>query len=49
MAPERLSHLQRHILAWLVTIARTPGGKAVAVDLTAAGRNRVTPLTASCE
>lgn len=28
----------------LVTIARTPGGKAEAVDLTPAGRNRVVQL-----
>ena len=93
MAPNRLSRLQRRILAWLaaedqrtlgtmaashqelvqalvtqgvdkgnvstslkglaakgwVTIARTPGGKAEAVDLTAEGRNRVAALTASCE
>jgi hypothetical protein len=90
MAPERLSRLQRRILAWLVTkdmrlrgtmsashqdlvrtmahdkgnvssslkgleakglvaIARTPGGKAEAVDLTPAGRNRVAALTASCD
>jgi DNA-binding MarR family transcriptional regulator len=33
----------------LVTISRTSGGKAEAVDLTAEGRTRVTPLTASCE
>jgi hypothetical protein len=33
----------------LVTIARTPGGKAEAVDLTVKGRNRVIRLTASCE
>jgi DNA-binding MarR family transcriptional regulator len=33
----------------LVTNARTSGGKAEAVDLTAAGRNRVAVLTASCE
>jgi DNA-binding MarR family transcriptional regulator len=33
----------------LVTIARTPGGKAEAIDLTCAGRNRVAPLTASGE
>jgi len=33
----------------LVTITRTPGGKAEAVDLTAEGRNQVTPLTESCE
>jgi DNA-binding MarR family transcriptional regulator len=89
MAPERLSRLQRRILAWLVaedqrwrgtmaashqdlvralvawgvdkghvstsltgleakglvTIARTPGGRAEAVDLTAAGRTRVAALT----
>jgi DNA-binding MarR family transcriptional regulator len=93
MALERLSRLQRRILAWLVadaqrtrgtmaadhqalvralvvlgfdkgnvstslkgleakgliTITRTPGGKAEAVDLTAEGRNQVTPLTESCE
>jgi DNA-binding MarR family transcriptional regulator len=30
----------------LVTITRTPGGKAEAVDLTAEGRKRVAPLTA---
>jgi DNA-binding MarR family transcriptional regulator len=81
MAPERLSRLQRRILAWLVaedmrlqgtmaaehqdlaralahhkgnlstslkglerkglvTVARTPGGRAEAVDLTAEGRRR---------
>jgi hypothetical protein len=33
----------------LVTIARTPGGMAEAVDLTAEGRNRVSALTGSCE
>jgi hypothetical protein len=33
----------------LVTIARTPGGKAEAVDLSAEGRHRVASLTASCE
>jgi DNA-binding MarR family transcriptional regulator len=33
----------------LVTLTRTPGGHAEAVDLTAAGRNRVAALTASCE
>jgi len=33
----------------LVTIARTPGGRAEAVDLTRAGRNRVAPLTDSCD
>ena len=93
MAPERLSRLQRRILAWLlaeelrtrgtmaashqdllralvargfdkgnvstslkglkakglVTITRTPGGQAEAVDLTAEGRDRVAALTASCE
>ena len=32
----------------LVTITRTPGGMAEAVDLTAEGRNRVASLTASC-
>jgi DNA-binding MarR family transcriptional regulator len=90
MARERLSRLQRRMLAWLVaedrrlrgtmaashedlvralvvlgfdkgnvstslkgleakglvTIARTPGGHAEAVDLTAEGRKRVAPLTA---
>jgi DNA-binding MarR family transcriptional regulator len=89
MASERLSRLQRRILAWLaaedqrlrgtmaasheelvqalvarghdkgnistslkglaakglVTIARTPGGKAEAVELTRAGRNQVARLT----
>jgi DNA-binding MarR family transcriptional regulator len=93
MAHERLSRLQRRILAWLVaedrrlrgtmaashqdlvralvawgvdkgnvstslksleikglvTITRTPGGRAEAVDLTAEGRNRVAALTAGCE
>jgi hypothetical protein len=88
MARERLSRLQRRILAWLiaeeqrtrgtmaadhqalvralvalgfdkgnvstslkglVTIVRTPGGRAEAVDLTAEGRQRVAALTASCE
>ena len=33
----------------LVTITRTPGGRAEAVDLTAEGRKRVTALTASCD
>jgi DNA-binding MarR family transcriptional regulator len=33
----------------LVTITRTPGGQAEAVDLTAEGRDRVAALTASCE
>jgi DNA-binding MarR family transcriptional regulator len=33
----------------LVTIARTPGGRAEAVDLTPAGRHRVAALTWSCE
>jgi hypothetical protein len=33
----------------LVTISRTPGGKAEAVDLTAEGRNRVAALMESCE
>jgi DNA-binding MarR family transcriptional regulator len=93
VAPERLSRLQRRILAWLVvedrrtrgtmatdhqalvralvvlgfdkgkvstslkgleakgliTITRTPGGRAEAVDLTTEGRHRVAALTASCE
>jgi DNA-binding MarR family transcriptional regulator len=33
----------------LVHITRTPGERANAVDLTAAGRHRVAALTASCE
>jgi DNA-binding MarR family transcriptional regulator len=33
----------------LVTITRTPGGHAEAVDLTAKGRHRVAALTPSCE
>jgi DNA-binding MarR family transcriptional regulator len=33
----------------LVTITRTPGGQAEAVNLTAEGRYRVARLTASCE
>jgi DNA-binding MarR family transcriptional regulator len=33
----------------LVTIARTPGGHAQAVDLTVEGRNLVAALTASCD
>jgi DNA-binding MarR family transcriptional regulator len=33
----------------LVTIARTPGGRAEAVDLTAEGRHRVATLTGSCD
>ena len=33
----------------LVTITRTPGGRAEAVALTHEGRNRVAALTASCE
>jgi DNA-binding MarR family transcriptional regulator len=33
----------------LVTIARTPGGRAEAVDLTVEGRHRVAALTASGE
>jgi DNA-binding MarR family transcriptional regulator len=93
MADQRLSHLQRRILAWLVvedrrlrgtmaashealvralvalgfdkgnvstpltgleakelvTITRTPGRRAEAVDLTAEGRNRVAARTASCD
>jgi DNA-binding MarR family transcriptional regulator len=90
MAHERLSRLQRRILAWLwaedqrtrgtmdashqdlvhalahdkgnlshslssleakglITVARTPGGKAEAVDLTAEGRMRAAPLMGSCE
>jgi DNA-binding MarR family transcriptional regulator len=93
MAPERLSQLQRRILAWLaaedqrtrgtmsadhrdlvralvarghdtgnvsaslaglaakglVTIHRTPGGKAEAVALTPEGRHQVARLAGSCE
>ena len=33
----------------LITIARTPGGRAEAVDLTRKGRNRAAALTASCD
>jgi DNA-binding MarR family transcriptional regulator len=33
----------------LVTITRTPGGRAEAVELTREGRNRVAALTESCE
>jgi DNA-binding MarR family transcriptional regulator len=33
----------------LVTIARTPGGKAEAVELTRAGRNQVARMTGSCD
>jgi DNA-binding MarR family transcriptional regulator len=33
----------------LVTITRTPGRRAEAVDLIPEGRNRVAALTASCE
>jgi DNA-binding MarR family transcriptional regulator len=33
----------------LVTITRTPGGKAEAVALTAEGRHRVAALAGSCE
>jgi DNA-binding MarR family transcriptional regulator len=33
----------------LIAITRTPEGKAEPVDLTTEGRNRVTPLTESCE
>jgi hypothetical protein len=32
-------------LRGLVTISRTPGGKAEAVDVTAEGQHRVAPLT----
>jgi len=93
MAPERLSRLQRRILAWLaaegqrtrgtmaashedlvralvarghdkghvstsltgleakglVTITRTPGGKAEAVELTPEGRHQVARLAGSCD
>jgi DNA-binding MarR family transcriptional regulator len=33
----------------LVTIARTPGGHAQAIDLTTEGRKRVSSLTGSCD
>jgi DNA-binding MarR family transcriptional regulator len=33
----------------LVTITRTPGGRAEAVELTREGRNRVAARTPSCE
>jgi DNA-binding MarR family transcriptional regulator len=33
----------------LVTITRTPGGRAEAVDLTRVGHNRVAARTGSCE
>jgi DNA-binding MarR family transcriptional regulator len=33
----------------LMTITRTPGGRAEAVDLTPEGRNQAAPLTTSCE
>jgi DNA-binding MarR family transcriptional regulator len=93
MADQRLSRLQRRILAWLaaedqrtrgtmaashedlvrvlvarghdkghvsasltglaakglVTIARTPGGKAEAVELTPEGRHQVARLAGSCD
>jgi DNA-binding MarR family transcriptional regulator len=90
MVPERLSALQRRILAWLqaheqrtrgtmaadhqelvsalghdqgnlshslanlerkglLKIARTPGGKAEALDLTPQGRKVAAPLTGSCD
>jgi len=51
MAHEKgnLSHsLQNLERKGLVTIARTPGGHAQAVDLTAEGRRRASPLTGSC-
>ena len=33
----------------LITITRTPGGRAEAVDLSAEGQNRVASLKESCE
>jgi DNA-binding MarR family transcriptional regulator len=33
----------------LITITRTPGGRAEAMDLIAVGRNRVAALAASCD
>jgi DNA-binding MarR family transcriptional regulator len=45
-----LSHSLKGLEAkGLVTIARTPGGKAEAVDLTPEGRHRAAQLTESCE
>jgi hypothetical protein len=45
-----LSHSLHNLAAkGLVTIARTPGGQAQAVDLTAAGRQRVAALRGSCD
>jgi DNA-binding MarR family transcriptional regulator len=45
-----LSHSLRNLEAkGLVTIARTPGGKAESVDLSAEGRRRASRMTASCE
>jgi DNA-binding MarR family transcriptional regulator len=45
-----LSHSLRNLEAkGLITIARTPGGKAEAIDLTPEGRLRAAPLTGSCE
>jgi hypothetical protein len=44
-------HLGRcaDIAKGLVMIARTPGGKAEAVDLTSGGRKRAVKLAGSCE
>jgi DNA-binding MarR family transcriptional regulator len=45
-----LSHSLKGLEAkGLVTIARTSGGKAEAVDLTAEGRQQAVLLTGSCE
>jgi hypothetical protein len=54
MAPERLSRLQRRLLAWLAAEAQRTRGTisashAAAVDRTAEGRNQVARLAASCE
>jgi DNA-binding MarR family transcriptional regulator len=45
-----LSHSLRNLEAkGLITMARTPRGKAEAITLTAGGRNRAAQLTESCE
>jgi hypothetical protein len=53
MAPRlkgNLSHSLANLEAkGLATIARTPGGQAEALDLTAAGRQRAAQLMGSCD
>jgi hypothetical protein len=51
MARERLSRLQRDILAWLAAEDQRLRGSMATIheDLTAEGRNRVAALTASCD